>query len=91
MINYTPYDNVVNAQDFMFNSLNRNCRCLQSILWSISDMSKYTDLNNIACPTQLVVPSETVVSTLAPVTPAPGQQGATGEAGKDVSTAINGS
>lgn len=48
-----------------------------------TDMSKYQDLGNIACPSTLVVPSETVVSTLAPVTPVPGKQGATGEAGKD--------
>ena len=48
-------------------------------------MTKYPDPDDVSCPKTLSVPSESVVSTLAPVTPVPGKQGATGESGGDVS------
>ena len=50
-------------------------------------MSKYPDTDSISCPSMLYVPDE-AVSTLPPITPVPGKEGATGETGKNVSVAV---
>ena len=49
-------------------------------------MSKYPDTDSISCPTMLYVPDE-AVSTVPPITPVPGKDGATGETGNNVSGA----